>query len=67
MQIRCQSCHKPYAMSKEAVHAALEQMQQEDLKYYNVHCPHCGKANRVPKDELLRAAPEWKGAAEAGG
>ena len=59
MQIRCTKCHKPYALGKEAVHAALEIVTEEDLHHYNVPCPHCRKVNRVSQKELKRAAPNW--------
>jgi transposase-like protein len=47
-------------MDKEVVHAALDQLVSEHLGHYNVHCPHCGKANQVSRIELQRAAPDWK-------
>ncbi len=59
MQIRCSHCHKPFAMSKDAVYAALNEMAEQDLSHYNVICPHCRRANRVSRDELHRAAPGW--------
>ena len=61
MQIRCQHCHKPFALGKEAVHSALDEVQEGGLNYFNVFCPHCSRTNRVSKDELTRAAPDWKG------
>jgi phage FluMu protein Com len=60
MQIRCYNCHRPFALSKEAVYAALEQLTQDDMGHYNAACPHCKRVNRVSKDELLRHAPEWE-------
>ena len=60
MQIRCQNCHRPFALSKEAVHAALEQVTAEDLKHFDAHCPHCRRVNRVSRQALKRAAPTWK-------
>ena len=60
MQILCYHCHKPYALNKEAVTAALDQMASEDLNHYDVPCPHCRRVNRVSQKELLRAAPDWK-------
>lgn len=60
MQLRCQQCHRPFAIGKEAVHAALDLMFAEDLGHYNAHCPHCRKVNRVSRDAMLRAAPDWK-------
>ncbi len=59
MQIRCQHCHRPFGLAKDAVHAALDQISSENLGHYNVHCPHCGKANQVSRNELQRAAPDW--------
>jgi PHP family Zn ribbon phosphoesterase len=43
----------------EEVKAALDQLQLENLKHYNAHCPKCGKANKVSKKQLLQAAPNW--------
>lgn len=60
MQIRCYHCHKPFALSQEAVHAALTVLKEEKLHHYNAHCPHCGKSSRIPLDVLQRAAPNWK-------
>ncbi len=61
MQIRCQNCHKPFALNKETIHAALDTLTAEGLNHYNAFCPHCRRANRVSREELLRAAPDWKG------
>lgn len=61
MQIRCSQCHRPFALNKEAVHAALDAVTAENLNHYNVICPHCGRANRVSRKELRRAAPDWTG------
>jgi phage FluMu protein Com len=59
MQIRCYHCHKPFAMGKEAVHLALDEMTSGDLSHYNAHCPHCGRVNRVSRQDLMRSAPDW--------
>ncbi|HLE53008.1 MAG TPA: hypothetical protein VI755_13155 [Anaerolineales bacterium] len=60
MQIRCTHCHKPFALNKDAVHAALDSITAEDLGHYNAHCPHCGRTNRVSRRELQRSAPDWR-------
>jgi phage FluMu protein Com len=60
MQIRCYQCHKPFAIGKEAIHLALDELTDQNLGHYNVQCPHCRRVNRVSRDELLRAAPDWK-------
>lgn len=70
MQIRCYHCHRPYAMNKEAVHAALDAVNQDNLSHYNAPCPHCRRVNRISKTELLRAAPGYvpqKAENESGG
>jgi phage FluMu protein Com len=59
MQIRCYHCHKPFALGKDAVHAALDLLSEEKLSHYNAQCPHCRRVNRVSRDELQRAAPDW--------
>jgi hypothetical protein len=60
MQIRCQNCHRPFGLDKEVVHAALDELSSEHLSHYDVHCPHCGKSNHVSRNDLERAAPDWK-------
>jgi phage FluMu protein Com len=60
MQIRCYNCHRPFALNKEAIHAALDLLVEQDLSHYNAHCPHCSKVNRVSRKELQRAAPNWQ-------
>jgi len=60
MQILCYHCHKPYALNKEAVHQALDQVSSEGLNHYDAACPHFRRVNRVSQKELLRAAPDWK-------
>lgn len=59
MQIHCNHCHKPFALGREAVHAALDTLAAEGMHHYNANCPHCRRTNRLSKDELRRAAPEW--------
>lgn len=60
MQIRCSNCHRPFALGKEAVHTALDQIAAENLNHYSVNCPHCRRANRISPKELRRAAPGWQ-------
>jgi phage FluMu protein Com len=60
MQIRCYHCHKPFALGKEAVHAALELITTSDMNHFNAPCPHCRRVNRISRQELLRAAPDWQ-------
>ena len=61
MQTRCLNCHRPFALSKDIVLAALDDMAAKNLEhFYNVQCPHCHKLTRVPRGDLHRAAPDWK-------
>ena len=60
MQIRCQRCHKPFAISKEIVVAALNMMSEANMGHYNAQCPHCRRMNQIPRDEMVRQTPEWK-------
>jgi len=43
----------------EEVESALTQLLEEGHKHYNALCPRCGKANKVSKAQLRRAAPNW--------
>ena len=59
MQIRCTNCHRPFALSKEEISAALDSVEAEGLNHYDAHCPHCRRVNRVSRQELHRSAPDW--------
>lgn len=60
MQVRCYNCHRPFAIGKQNVHNALDVMHEDDLNHYNAQCPFCRRANRISKEELIRAAPDWE-------
>ncbi len=60
MQIRCAYCGTPFALGKPFIHAALEKVEAGHLKYYEARCPRCRKANRISREQLLHAAPDWK-------
>jgi len=60
MQIRCTNCHKPFAIDRETVHAALDAIYTDDLHHYNAQCPHCRRVNRLSPKQLKRAAPDWQ-------
>jgi predicted RNA-binding Zn-ribbon protein involved in translation (DUF1610 family) len=46
-------------MGKEATLSALDAMVEEKMAHFNQPCPHCGKINKISRQELMRAAPEW--------
>jgi phage FluMu protein Com len=60
MQLRCTFCHLPFAITREGVYNALEEIHAKELSHFNLSCPHCRKINRIPKNQLLRAAPGWQ-------
>lgn len=66
MQILCYHCHKPFALNKESIHAALDQIAAENLNHHDAPCPHCRRVNRVSQKELRRAAPDWAQKASEG-
>jgi hypothetical protein len=35
-------------------------MEEDDLVHFDLRCPKCKKANRVSKEQLLHAAPNWE-------
>jgi len=59
MQIRCYHCHKPFAMLKEQVILALNEISEQELHHYNAVCPHCGRSNRLSPKELKHSVPDW--------
>jgi hypothetical protein len=67
MNVRCYNCQFPFALNREEVYAALEQMHTEDLKHYNATCPRCGKVNKVSENQLKASAPEWEPGAKLPG
>ena len=60
INLRCFSCQTPFSVSQEEVESALTQLLDEGHKHYNALCPRCGKANKVSKKQLRRAAPNWE-------
>jgi len=59
MQIRCYKCNMPIALGRDAIYAALDVVHDENLSHYDIRCPKCRKINRVSRDQLERAAPNW--------
>ncbi len=60
INLRCYSCNTPFQVKIEEVEAALTLLFEEGHKHYNAICPRCGKANKVSKAQLRRAAPNWE-------
>jgi len=60
MQLRCTYCQTMFAIGREETLAALETMEENNLKYYDAHCPKCRRANRVERFRLEFSYPGWK-------
>lgn len=60
MQLRCSYCQTMFAISHDEMLAALQYVTEEDLLYYDAHCPKCRRANRVERNKLQRAYPNWE-------
>jgi lysozyme family protein len=54
-----------FAISREETLAALEHMAENNLKYYDAHCPKCRRANRVERFKLEFSYPGWRETIEA--
>lgn len=60
MQLRCTYCQTMFAIGREETLAALEDMAENNLKYFDAHCPKCRRANRVERFRLEFSYPDWK-------
>jgi hypothetical protein len=60
MQIRCTYCQMMFAVNHEETLAALENMEEENLKFYDAHCPKCRRANRIERLKLEYSYPGWR-------
>jgi hypothetical protein len=60
MQMRCSYCQTMFAISHEETLAAIEHMTDNNLKYYDAHCPNCRRANRVERIKLEASYPGWQ-------
>jgi len=62
MQLRCTYCQTMFAISHEEMLASLEHMEENNLVYYDAHCPKCRRANRVERVRMERFFPDWRNA-----
>jgi DNA-directed RNA polymerase subunit RPC12/RpoP len=54
MQIRCQRCNHMFTLSRDAILAAQEEIEQTQSKHYNVECPKCRRQVKVPVKDFRR-------------
>lgn len=60
MNLRCSYCQTMFALNRDTILAALEQMEDEGLHHYDAHCPRCRRANSMSHDRLEKAYPGWR-------
>ena len=60
MNLRCSYCQTMFALGRETMLTALEQMEVEGLHHYDAHCPKCRRANSMSRDRLEKAYPGWR-------
>ncbi len=60
MNLRCMYCNTMFGISRDNMLYALQQMDAENLSYFEFHCPKCRRANRVERKKLEMANPGWK-------
>jgi len=51
-----------FAISRDETLAAIEHMAENNLKYFDAHCPNCRRANRVERFKLEASYPGWQAA-----
>ena len=60
MNLRCMYCQTMFGISRENMLVALQTMEEDNLSYFEFHCPKCRRANRVERKKLERANPNWQ-------
>ncbi len=60
MNLRCMYCNTMFGISRDNMLYALQNMDTENLAYFEFHCPKCRRANRVERKKLEMANPGWK-------
>ena len=54
MQVRCQRCGYTFTLTREAVAAALEEIEQTNARHYAVDCPKCRHQTKVSARNVQR-------------
>lgn len=60
MNLRCMYCNTMFGISRDNMLYALQNMDADNLAYFEFHCPKCRRANRVERKKLEMANPGWK-------
>ena len=57
MQVRCQRCGFMFTLGRDAMQAALKELEGAKVRHYNVECPKCRRQVKVPVREMRRFRP----------
>src|SRR5271157_1812615 len=60
MNLTCSYCQTPFTLGMAERVASLQKMQAESLHHYDAHCPNCGRANAVSREQLEMSTPGWQ-------
>ena len=60
MNLTCSYCQTSFTLVMAERLAALQKMQAESLHHYDAHCPNCGRANAVSREQLEMSTPGWQ-------
>ena len=60
MNLRCMYCQTMFGISRENMLVGLQAMEEDNLDYFEFHCPKCRRANRVERKKLELANPNWQ-------
>ncbi len=63
LRVTCTNCHMPFIINRDALQAALDEVDREGYKHFNAYCSNCGRPNKLSKKQLMRSAPWWKASA----
>ena len=58
MQIRCYRCGWNFGISNEEVSFARDTLASSSASHYDARCPRCRIVNRIPGEQIRRAAPK---------
>lgn len=62
---KCTYCRTLINLKNEELRAAIDQTEAEHQSHYSLHCPKCGRVNKIQVKELKRHLPPEATPAEA--
>ena len=55
MQLRCARCNSSFGVRQEEIDVALEALEKDGAKHYDVRCPRCRAVNHLSLEQVRRA------------